>query len=376
MTRRVGVLGSTGSVGSQTLDVIRSFPDKFDVVALSTHTSTEMLGEQIEEFQPEGIGVSDPKTATQEEWLEGSNSLRKLARMDLDLLVVAVTGMAGLLPTLEALKQDTSVALASKEAIVVGGTLIKETEQASRGQVLPLDSEHHAVYELLRGETLESIQTVYLTASGGPFRNRSRNDLKGISPEQALDHPNWDMGPKITVDSATMMNKGLELIEAKHLFKLEADQLQAVIHPQSRVHALVEFVDASLKAQMSEPDMRHPIQSVLMEGSRKSGPVDRLDLTESLTLDFESVDPERFPTYNLAREAMKLGGTAPTILNAANSEAVRSFLNGRLSFLEIPDVIERCLSEGSVDYEVTLDRILDVDERTRERARRVIQKSS
>lgn len=373
MTLRVGVLGSTGSVGSQTLDVIRNFPDEFNVVALSTHTRTDILREQIEEFQPEAIGVSDPQTATEEEWLDGADSLQKLARMDLDLLVVAVTGMAGLLPTLEALKEDTSVALASKEAMVVGGSLVTDAERSSRGQVLPLDSEHHAVYQLLRGETLESVETVYLTASGGPFRDRAREELGGISPEQALDHPNWDMGPKITVDSATMMNKGLELIEAKHFFDLQPDQLQAVIHPQSTVHALVEFVDASLKAQMSRPDMRYSIQSVLMEGTRKTGPVDCLDLSESLTLDFNPVDSERFPNYNLAREAMDLGGLAPTVLNAANSEAVRSFLNGEISFLDITQVIERCLLKESDNGEVTLDRILDVDERTRERARKVIQ---
>jgi len=287
--------------------------------------------------------------------------------------VVAVTGMAGLLPTLDALEEDTSVALASKEAMVVGGSLVKDIERRSRGQVLPLDSEHHAVYQLLRGETPEAVRNIYLTASGGPFRHHDRDDLEGITPEQALDHPNWDMGAKITVDSATMMNKGLELIEAKYFFDLDHDQLKAVVHPQSRVHALVEFVDESLKAQMSEPDMRHSIQSVLLQGNRRAGPVESLDLSSGLNLEFEPVDPERYPAFKLAREALKIGGTAPTVLNAANSEAVRSFLAGDLAFLDIPRVVQKCLSNKDFDHEVTLDRILDVDERTRKEARRAVQ---
>lgn len=373
MTRRIGLLGSTGSVGTQTLDVVRNFPEELEVAALSTHTRTDRLEEQVEEFDPEAVGVSDPGTAVREDWLEGSESLRTLARMDLDVLVVAVTGMAGLLPTLDALGEGTVVALASKEAMVVGGPLVRRAEETSRGRVVPLDSEHHAVFQLLRGEDAGSVERVFLTASGGPFRDRSRSELDGVTPEEALDHPNWEMGNKITVDSATMMNTGLELIEAKYLFDLEFDQLDALLHRQSLVHALLEFNDASVKAQMGRPDMRQSIQSALLHPERRSGPVESLNFSEALALNFEPVDGERFPAFALAREALESGGYAPAVLNAANSEAVRAFLNERLAFLEIPAVIEICLEENAFSGEVTLDGVLEADEWARDRARDAIE---
>jgi 1-deoxy-D-xylulose-5-phosphate reductoisomerase len=372
VTRRLGILGSTGSIGTQTLDVVRQFPDEFDVAALSTHTNVEVLRKQVDEFEPDAYAISDPETASEQSWGETDETLRSLARNNLDILMVSVVGMAGLLPTLDALDASTDVALASKEAMVVGGELIREAEQRTEGRILPVDSEHHAVFQLLRGEDIESVRRIYLTASGGPFLDRDREDLAGVTPSEALDHPNWDMGPKITIDSATMMNKGLELIEAKYLFDLDPDQVQAVIHPQSKVHALVEFKDRSVKAHMSEPDMRQSIQSALFHPDRRSGFIDALDFTETVSLRFDPINRDRFPAYKLARRALREGGTATTVLNAANDEAVRAFLETEIDFLEIPEIVNECLEAAEFDDEMTIDRTLEADRWARDRAKTIM----
>lgn len=373
MTQKIGILGSTGSIGTQTLDVIREFPDEFQVEVLSTHTNVDTLREQVEEFDPGFVGVSDPGTAVEEDWYSGSESLRTLARKDLDLLVVAVVGVAGLLPTIDALKEGTRVALASKEAMVVGGPLVNSVRQSSDGELLPIDSEHHGVFDLLRGERSSTIENVYLTASGGPFLDRPLDDLESVTPEEALDHPNWDMGQKITIDSATMMNKGLEIIEAKYLFDLEPDQIKAIIHPQSAVHALVEFDDRSIKAQLGVSDMRQPIQSVLFHPDRRQGVVERLTLDEPLSLNFQPIDGDRFPAYDLAKHALERGGCAPAVLNASNARAVRAFLNEKIAFTTIPRVVERCLDEYDDGRELSLESLLDADEWAANRAESVME---
>ncbi len=371
MRRRLGILGSTGSIGTQTLDVVRESPSEFDVAVLSTHTNTERLQQQINEFNPDHVAVSDPETKVRDDWKNGE-TLRSLARKDLDILMVSVNGMAGLLPTLDALENGVLVALANKEAMVVGGGVIRETERRTEGRILPVDSEHHAVFQLLKHEDPENVETVYLTASGGPFLDRDRDELHDISPSEALDHPNWEMGQKITVDSATMMNKGLELIEAKYLFDLSADQLRAVVHPQSKVHALVEFVDRSIKAHMSEPDMRQTIQSALFHPERRSGVVDSLDFSVPVSMDFEPIDLDRFPAYALARRALEEGRTSTAVLNAANAEAVRAFLDGRIGFLDIPRVVEKCLGRADFGGDVSIDRVFEEDRWARDEARRIV----
>jgi 1-deoxy-D-xylulose-5-phosphate reductoisomerase len=372
VTRRIGILGSTGSIGTQTLDVVRHFPDEFDVVALSTHTNTKKLKQQAEEFDVDCLAVSDPETAKNEAGIDTEESLRTIARKKLDILVVSVVGMAGLLPTLDALEEGTVVALASKEALVVGGELIRRAEKEHDGRILPLDSEHHAVFQLLRDENKQTVDSVYLTASGGPFLDRSRDSLQDIAPEEALDHPNWDMGPKITIDSATMMNKGLEVIEAKYLFDLEPESVGAVVHTQSTVHALVEFTDKSVKAHMSQPDMRQSIQSALFHPERRTGVIEALDFGSSFSLDFEPIDSDRFPAFRLANRALSEGGSSPTVLNAANAEAVRGFLDGQIAFLDIVEVVRECLEDHPFDREVSVDRVLEADRWTRERARTIM----
>lgn len=373
MKKKIGLLGSTGSIGTQTLDVVRNFDEQFNVVALSSHTNISLLRDQVQEFEPEYVAVSDPSTNYDNTGRVSVESLDVIARKELDLLVVAVSGMAGLLPTLEALKNDTMVALASKEAIVVGGPLIRDAETESRASVIPVDSEHHAVFQLMRGENKKSVKKIFLTASGGPFRNRSRDELEGISPQEALDHPNWSMGSKITIDSATMMNKGLELIEAHFLFDLEPDRLGAVIHPESKVHSLVEFCDGSVKAQLSKADMRLPIQSALFHPERKTGIIPSLDFGDKISLEFLPVELERFPAFRLAKNALKEGGTAPIVLNAANTVAVKSFLDGAIEFTRIPEVANELMSSHETISVDSIEEVLRVTEKTKKEARNLVE---
>lgn len=373
MTRRIGLLGSTGSIGTQALEVIRHFSSDFDVVALTTHTDTKTLSRQVEEFNPGFVGVTGSDVSVSGDWIQDPECLRRFARLDLDLLVVAVAGPAGLRPTLDALQEGTDVALASKEAIVVGGPILRQTEKESFAELIPIDSEHHGVMQVLRGEDKESVRKVYLTASGGPFLDRDREKLKAVSPDEALQHPNWNMGEKITIDSATLMNKGLEIIEASYLFELDEDQIESLIHPQSKVHALVEFNDYSLKAQLSVPDMRQTLQSALYHPDRHRGLGKRLQLREEFSLDFRPVDPDRFPAYELALQALSEGGLAPTVLNAANTRAVKEFLRGELEFVEIPAVVEQCLRDHPFEGDVTLDRIRKADRWAQKTAQTVIE---
>lgn len=371
MSRRIGILGSTGSIGTQTLDVVRSFPDEFDVAALSTHQSVTALKEQAREFEPEVLAATDGESCP-DEWKHGEAGLEAIAGMDLDLLVVSVVGTIGLKPCLTALRNGTDVGLATKEVMVAGGPLVNEARDGG-GQLLPLDSEHHALDQLLRKESLDEVKRLILTASGGPFRDRD-GDLSGVTPEEALDHPNWNMGPKITIDSATMMNKGLELIEARYLFDFSPEKIQALVHPQSTVHALVEFRDHSAQAHLSVPDMKLTLQSALFHPERRDAVVDPLPLEDAISLDFYPVDTDRYPAYSLARRAMREGGGAPAVLNAANEVAVEAFLDERIRFTDIPRVVEDCLDGIDCEDVESCEGIRSLEESARNRADSIMTK--
>lgn len=376
MSRRLAVLGSTGSVGRQTLEVVRRFPGAFDVVALTTHTSVDRLRRQADEFDPEVLGVSHPEVDAPDGVRRGPGVLEEIAGRDLDLLVLAVVGVAGLKPCLRALDRGVDVALANKEVLVTAGELVRDRRRSGDGRLLPVDSEHSGLYQLLRGEDARDVRRVVLTASGGPFRERSREGLQGITVEEALDHPNWDMGPKITVDSATMMNKGLEVIEACYLLDLPSERVEALIHPQSTVHALVEYRDHSLTAQCAVPDMKLPIQYALFYPERREAVVSSLTLKESFSWDFAPVDADRYPAYGLARRALEEGGSYPAVLNAANEQAVAAFLEGRVGFTRIPSLIEGCLEAHAGTDTVELEALLRADRWARDHVRTAASRAS
>jgi 1-deoxy-D-xylulose-5-phosphate reductoisomerase len=377
MSRRVAILGSTGSIGKQTLEVIRSFPDSFDVVGLSTHGSLDEIHAQVDEFSPEEVAVTDdtvPAEDVPSDWLRGEEALETIAGMDLDILVLSVVGAAGLKPCLRALENDATVALANKEVLVVAGQLVKQAEAESDGRIIPVDSEHSALFQAARGESQTDIKSVTITASGGPFRTWSAEEIRNVSREEALDHPNWDMGPKITIDSATMMNKGLEVIEACHLLDLEPNQVNAIVHPQSTVHGFVEFADHSLVAHCAVPDMKLPIQYALFYPERREPVVDSIPMDRAFSWDFEPVDEEKFPAFAHAREALEAGGSYPAVLNAANEVAVSAFLEEHISFADIPALVDRALSAHDVDG-VSLESLLEADRWARDFTQNQIEKT-
>lgn len=380
--KRIAILGSSGSIGRSTLDVIRLWPDRFRVEAIAAGASWEVLADQIREFRPRRVGVADLEAARrlresglgrEVEILDGEEAAREIAAgPDVDLVVNGLVGSCGLVPTLAALENGTSVALANKETLVVAGELVMETARETSGELFPLDSELSAIHQCLRGVSADCAHRVILTASGGPFRGRPAAEFESIRPEDALNHPTWNMGPKITVDSATLMNKGLEILEIHWYFDLPYDRIDVVVHPQSLVHSLVEFVDHSVMAQISKPDMRLPIQYALTFPERLPSRVAPLDLVGAGTLTFEEPDPVRFPCLRLAREAGEAGGTAPAVLNAANEVAVEAFLAGEILFPDIPGIIEDCLETCETSAEPTLENFRRADGFTREEARRVV----
>lgn len=375
----LAILGSTGSIGTQTLDVVRLFPDRFDVLALSANTNTEELLRQVQEFRPKCVVVEDEaafavmRTALSRadtRVLRGTEGLCEVATLDgVDTVVAAIVGVRGLLPVLEAVKAGRRIALANKEALVVAGALVRRLVAQSGSMVLPIDSEHSALLQCMVGESNASVERVVLTASGGPFRTLAADEFDDVTPEQALQHPNWTMGAKITIDSATMMNKGLEVIEARWLFDLRPEQIRVLVHPQSLVHSMVTFADGSTKAQIGVPDMRVPIQYALTYPERWPAPHPRVDWMTVASLDFEQPDPERFPCLELAYAALEAGGTAPAILNAANEEAVARFLGHQIRFTDIPRLIEEALAQVNPTPEPSVDDLLNADTA----ARRVVQ---
>ena len=368
---RVAVLGATGSIGASTLDVIAASGGAFACHLLAAHRSIGPLLEQAAIFRPRWVVVVDADAAAQvgpgalppgTRMAVGPDALDDLVRADeIDRVVSAIVGAAGLRSTWAALEAGKTVALANKETLVMAGPLVMRLAERTGGRILPVDSEHSAIHQALRAGTAAEVQRIVLTASGGPFRTRPAEALASVTPAEALKHPTWSMGPKITVDSATMMNKALELIEARWLFGVPAAKLEVLVHPQSIVHSLVEFVDGSVLAQMSPPDMRLPIQYALAYPRRVAGPARRFDFRQPLTLEFEPPDPVRFPAVRLGHEAAGRGGTAGAVLNAANEEAVRGFLAGRLRFTDITEICSRLLEEHPFQEHPDLDEVRRLD---------------
>jgi 1-deoxy-D-xylulose-5-phosphate reductoisomerase len=383
--RGIAVLGSTGSIGVSTLDVVERHPDRYRVVALSANRDVPGILAQCRAFRPQLAAMADAESARMleralagegipTEVMAGAAGLEAVAtHPDASDLMAAIVGAAGVLPTLAAVRLGRRILLANKEALVVSGAMFMAAARQSGASILPIDSEHNAVFQCLPGSFADGLQEagverILLTASGGPFRRHSLEALRHITPDQACAHPNWDMGRKISVDSATMMNKGLEVIEARWLFDARPDQIQVVVHPQSVVHSLVQYVDGSVLAQLGNPDMRTPIAHALAWPGRHSSGVASLDLFDIARLDFEPPDLQRFPCLRLAYEAVEAGGTAPAVLNAANEVAVARFLSGGLSFTEIGGVVERTLAEFQHEDANDLDHLLAADARARELA--------
>jgi len=360
--RNVVLLGATGSIGENTLKVIRRHPDRLRLVGAAAGQNRAALEAIRTEF-----GLPAAHCALHSD--EGIDGLVRVATLaQADIVVVAVVGTAGLLPTLAAIRTGKDIALASKEILVMAGAVVMPEAQRAGVRILPVDSEHNAIFQCLDGAARAGVRRLLLTASGGPFRTWSRERMAGVKPEDALRHPNWDMGAKITVDSATMANKGLEMIEARWLFGVAPEQVDVVVHPQSIVHSMVEFVDGSIIAQLSPPSMTFAIQHCLLYPERRSGVEPTLDFSSALTLGFEPPDPQRFPALHLAREAMLAGGGAPAVFNAANEVAVARFLRNQLPFLAISDTIAHCLSTVPHAGAADLDSIREADARARQSA--------
>lgn len=382
--RKISILGATGSIGKSTLDLIERNPERFEVAAVTAATNVEALADIARRTSASLAVISDEGRYQQlSELLAGTDcraaagqeALVEAATEDADLVVAAIVGCAGLRPVMAAAEAGRTIALANKESLVTAGALMTNAIAASGATLLPVDSEHNAIFQCLAGSREGSVSRIILTASGGPFRAASAETMAAATPAQAVAHPRWSMGAKISVDSATLMNKGLELIEAHYLFGLPSAQIDVVIHSQSVIHSLVEFVDGSLLAQLGSPDMRIPIAYALAWPERMETPAQRLDLTAVGRLDFEAPDLERFPALRLAREALEAGGAAPIVLNAANEVAVASFLAGQIRFPEIPGLVQELLNRSSYDAPHSIDDVLEVDRETRERAQAMMKAS-
>lgn len=371
MTKKISILGSTGSIGVNTLNVIDTLEDKFDVVYLSTFQNKDLIIEQAKKYQPKALAVvndsnaEDIKKALEKENIEilfGRDGLLEISkRDDLDLVMNGLVGSAGMEPTINSLKAGVDVALSNKESMVMAGDLINNIMNESGAKIYPVDSEHSAIWQCLVGEEIEDVKRIILTGSGGPFRTRDLHTFSEISLKEALNHPNWSMGNKITIDSATMMNKGLEVIEARWLFDLQINQIDILIHPQSIIHSMVEFNDRSIKAQLGIPDMKIPIQYALTYPTHALTEWDELDLAKIGTLTFEEKDIEKFPCIELAYESLRIGGSAPAVLNVANDNAVYSFLNKRIKFTDIPDIIEKACNAHDLIMHPSLEELLELE---------------
>lgn len=366
--KKIAVLGSTGSIGRQTLEVVRALPDHFKIIALAAGNNTTLLAEQISEFKPEVVFCQGDKSPLEKTGIDyGFLPLEDIApHPDVDIVVIATSGTAGLKATLAAAKAGKNIALANKESLVMAGQFIITEAQHSNAEILPIDSEHSAIWQCLRGETAP--ERIILTASGGPFRGYTRNQLEKVTADQALKHPSWQMGEKVTIDSATLMNKGLEIIEARWLFDMPVDKISVVIHPQSIIHSMVEFADGSTKAQLSYPDMRLPIQYALMYPERLPNEnFSKMNWDNMRDFTFEKPDYDTFPCLKLAIEALRQGGTYPAALCAADEAAVELFLRNQIGFMDIPGLIEQVLDEHKSVTNPALDDILATDAQARER---------
>ncbi len=372
--RCVTILGSTGSVGSNTVDLIERNPNAFVVEALTANRNVKLLAEQARRLNPKTAVLADPEgyKALQEALAgtdiaitAGPEAVIEAANQPADLVMASIVGAAGLKPTLAAVRRGAAIGLANKECLISAGEVFVKEVSASGATLLPVDSEHSAIFQVFDFENADRVQRIILTASGGPFREFSLAEMAEVTPEQAVAHPNWDMGAKISIDSATMMNKGLELIEAYHLFPVPEDRIEILVHPQSVIHSLVDYVDGSVLAQLGTPDMRTPIAYALAWPKRMTAPAPRLALEEIETLTFEAPDTERFPALRIARDALRAGGTAPTVLNAANEVAVHHFLDRKIGFLDIARIVEETLGIAPSDRLANLDDVTEADAEAR-----------
>ena len=373
----VAILGSTGSIGTQTLDVIDRHSELFEVYALTAHSTIDLLVEQAKRYRPEVVAIADERHyKTLREALDGlpvkvfagADSICQIAAMSpIDTVVTAMVGYSGLLPTVRAIEAGKKIALANKETLVVAGELVTDLALRNRVDIVPIDSEHSAIFQCLVGENENSVEKLILTASGGAFRDTPKDDLRLATAADALRHPTWKMGAKITIDSATMMNKGFEVIEARWLFDIPIDKIEVIIHPQSIVHSMVQFCDGSIKAQLGQPDMRHPIQYALTFPDRLNAQVERANLADIHQLAFEKPDYEKFRNLRLAYDALRRGGNIPCILNAANEVAVDAFLKGKIGFFAMSDIIEQTISETAFISSPTLDDYIATDREARAR---------
>jgi len=374
MKKKIAILGSTGSIGTQTLEVIAAHPDHFEVETLTAHHNVEALAQQAIRFQPNAvvIGNKDHYRRLKEALAQypvkvyaGYEAIAQVAILpSVDMVVAAMVGFSGLLPTVKAIEAGKTIALANKETLVVAGELITRLAMQHQVALLPVDSEHSAIFQCLQGEQYHSIEKIILTASGGPFRTRTADELRYVTKEEALRHPSWNMGAKITIDSATLMNKGLEVIEARWLFDVPAERIEVLVHPQSVIHSMVQFTDGSVKAQLGVPDMKVPIQYALSYPDRLDSDFPRLDWMKYSALTFEKPDMQRFPALGLAFQALKEGGNIPCAMNAANEAAVEAFLNGRTGFTDIPRWIEQAMQQIAYIDHPTLDELQETHRET------------
>ena len=381
--KQIAILGSTGSIGTQTLDVVRQHPSEFSVYALSAHRSLDLLIQQALEFNPAVVCIADERlyqplrealSDLPIKVMAGEKAIAEMVTMPaIDVVVAAMVGYAGLRPTIEAIKAKKTIALANKETLVVAGEIICRLAKRHQVSILPVDSEHSAIFQWLVGEDMHSVEKLLLTASGGPFRTFTYEQMQHVTAAQALQHPNWEMGAKITIDSASMMNKGFEVIEARWLFDIPVEKIQVLVHPQSVIHSAVQFVDGSVKAQLGTPDMRIPIQYALTYPARWLSDVPRLDLFAVKQLTFEEPDMQRFPNLRLAYEAMEKGGNIPCILNAANEVVNLAFREGKCGFLQMSEVIEQTMATTSFITEPTYEDYVQTDKEARKIAKELLK---
>ncbi len=384
MKRRIAILGSTGSIGTQALEVIDNHPDKFEIEVLTANNNIDLLIAQCIKYQPNAVVLANEEKYTRlKDALHpypikvyaGYDAIVQIVEMGtIDMVLTAMVGFSGLLPTLKAIEAGKPIALANKETLVVAGELVTTNARTKQVPIIPVDSEHSAIFQCLVGEHHNPIEKIYLTASGGPFRNKSLSELEKVTKKEALKHPNWDMGAKITIDSASLMNKGLEAIEAKWLFNLSPNQIDAIIHPQSIIHSIVQFEDGSMKAQMGLPDMKLPIQYALSYPHRIKSKEKRFSFLDYPQLTFEQPDFNRFRCLSIAFEAMKQGGNMPCIMNAANEIVVAAFLSDQIGFLQIPDIIEKTISKIPYRKSLNYTDYLENDAEARRVALSLIQK--
>jgi 1-deoxy-D-xylulose-5-phosphate reductoisomerase len=375
LKKRIAILGSTGSIGTQALEVVEQNPDLFEIDCLTANSNADLLIAQAKKFKPNSVAIADDtkylqvKEALANEPVKvfgGYNSIVQLMSLDsFDLVLTAMVGFSGLEPTLAAIRNKKTIALANKETLVVAGDIVTKLALENNVAIYPVDSEHSAIFQCLYGEFGNPIEKIILTASGGPFRGKKRDELSAVTRDQALKHPNWTMGAKITIDSASLMNKGLEMIEAKWLFNLRPDQIDVIVHPQSIIHSIVQFEDGSMKAQMGLPDMKLPIQVAMAYPHRIKNNFPRFDFVNYSNLTFEKPDLETFHCLSLAKEAMDKGGNLPCIMNAANEEAVASFLNREIGFLAIAETIEEVMTQATFIAQPTIEDYKNSDEESR-----------